>query len=60
MVPSRSPRSSPPGATPWQPGLVVQLDGITVAVVAFAVASDRITHVWVVRNPEKLRPWTTR
>jgi RNA polymerase sigma-70 factor (ECF subfamily) len=42
-----------------QPGLVAQQDGVTVAVVAFAVAGDRITHIWAVRNPDKLRPWTT-
>jgi SnoaL-like domain/Sigma-70, region 4 len=43
-----------------QPGLVVQLDGVTGAVIAFDVAGDRITHIWAVRNPDKLRPWTTR
>jgi RNA polymerase sigma-70 factor (ECF subfamily) len=42
-----------------QPGLVAQQDGRTVAVFAFAVAGDRITHIWAVRNPDKLRPWTT-
>jgi RNA polymerase sigma factor (sigma-70 family) len=42
-----------------QPGLVAQQDGVTVAVFAFEVAGDRITHIWAVRNPEKLRPWTT-
>jgi RNA polymerase sigma factor (sigma-70 family) len=42
-----------------QPGLVAELDGVTVTVYAFAVAEDRITHIWAVRNPEKLRPWTT-
>ncbi len=42
-----------------QPGLVAQQDGVTVTVFAFDVAGDRITHIWVVRNPEKLRPWTT-
>ena len=41
-----------------QPGLVVQLDGATAAVVAFDIAGDRITQIWAVRNPEKLRPWT--
>jgi RNA polymerase sigma-70 factor, ECF subfamily len=41
-----------------QPGLVAQQDGITVTVYAFAVADGRITHIWAVRNPEKLRPWT--
>ncbi|GAA4981491.1 hypothetical protein GCM10023317_05370 [Actinopolymorpha pittospori] len=42
-----------------QPGLVAQLDGVTVTVFAFEVVGDRIRHIWVVRNPEKLRPWTT-
>jgi RNA polymerase sigma factor (sigma-70 family) len=42
-----------------QPGLVAQQDGITVTVFAFDVADDRIAHVWAVRNPEKLRAWTT-
>jgi RNA polymerase sigma factor (sigma-70 family) len=42
-----------------QPGLVTQQDGVTVTVMAFEVAGDRIKHIWVVRNPEKLRPWTT-
>jgi RNA polymerase sigma-70 factor (ECF subfamily) len=42
-----------------QPGLVAQQDGRTVTVFAFDVAGDRVRHIWVVRNPEKLRPWTT-
>ena len=42
-----------------QPGLVAQLDGATVTVYAFDVAGDRIKHIWAVRNPEKLRTWTT-
>ena len=42
-----------------QPGLVALQDGLTVTVFAFDVAGDRIKHIWVVRNPEKLRPWTT-
>ena len=41
-----------------QPGLVVQLDGATAAVLAFDFAGDRVSQVWAVRNPEKLRPWT--
>jgi len=28
-------------------------------VFAFDVAGDRIRHIWTVRNPEKLRRWTT-
>ncbi|HEY3002932.1 MAG TPA: hypothetical protein VGJ44_11355 [Kribbellaceae bacterium] len=42
-----------------QPGLVAQQDGVTVTVMAFDVAGDRIKHIWAVRNPDKLRPWTT-
>ncbi len=42
-----------------QPGLVAQQAGVTVTVFAFDVAGDRITHIWAVRNPDKLRPWTT-
>ncbi|MER6948089.1 RNA polymerase sigma factor SigJ [Nonomuraea sp. NPDC000554] len=41
-----------------QPGLVAQQDGVTVVVMAFDVAGDRIKHIWGVRNPEKLRSWT--
>ncbi len=41
-----------------QPGLVAQQDGVTVTVFAFDIAGGRITHIWVVRNPEKLRRWT--
>src|SRR5215471_16225254 len=41
-----------------QPGLVAQQDGVIVTVFAFEVAGDRIRHIWVVRTPEKLRPWT--
>jgi RNA polymerase sigma factor (sigma-70 family) len=42
-----------------QPGLVAQQDGVTVTVFAFGLAGDRITHIWAIRNPGKLRPWTT-
>jgi RNA polymerase sigma-70 factor (ECF subfamily) len=41
-----------------QPGLVLQRDGETTSVMAFAVENHRITHMWAIRNPEKLRPWT--
>jgi RNA polymerase sigma factor (sigma-70 family) len=41
-----------------QPGLVAQQDGVTVVVYAFEVAGGRITHIWAVLNPDKLRPWT--
>ncbi|MFI8458810.1 RNA polymerase sigma factor SigJ [Kitasatospora sp. NPDC085464] len=39
------------------PGLVARQGGVTVTVIAFRIADDRITHIWAVRNPEKLRPW---
>jgi RNA polymerase sigma-70 factor (ECF subfamily) len=42
-----------------QPGLVAQLDGVTVTVFAFDVTGNRIKHIWAMRNPEKLRTWTT-
>jgi len=41
------------------PGLVGQQDGVTVTVFAFEVTAERIRHIWAVRNPDKLRPWTT-
>jgi RNA polymerase sigma-70 factor (ECF subfamily) len=41
-----------------QPGLVMEQDGVIVTVFAFEVAVERIKHIWAVRNPEKLRPWT--
>ena len=41
-----------------RPGLVAQQDGVTVTVFAFDIAGDRIRHIWAVRNPSKLRPWT--
>ena len=42
-----------------QPGLVAQLDGTIVSVYAFDISDGRITRIWAIRNPEKLRPWTT-
>jgi RNA polymerase sigma factor (sigma-70 family) len=41
-----------------QPGLVIQNNGVTETVIAFDIADDHIRHIWAVRNPEKLRPWT--
>ena len=41
-----------------QPGLVAQQNGVTVTVFAFEVAGHKIKHIWAIRNPEKLRPWT--
>lgn len=41
-----------------EPGLIAQVDGVTVVVLSFAVAEGRITNIWAMRNPEKLRTWT--
>ncbi|WP_232319926.1 RNA polymerase sigma factor SigJ [Herbidospora daliensis] len=40
-----------------QPGLVMRQNDVTMTVLAFDVADARITRIWAVRNPEKLRPW---
>lgn len=40
-----------------RPGLLVRKAGETDGVYAFDVAGGRITRIWVVRNPEKLRLW---
>jgi RNA polymerase sigma factor (sigma-70 family) len=40
-----------------QPGLIAQQDGVTVTVFALDVRADRITRIWAVRNPDKLRTW---
>ncbi len=42
-----------------QPGLVVEQDGVVTTVLAFDIRGDKIFRIWAVRNPEKLRPWTT-
>ncbi|MEU4037988.1 RNA polymerase sigma factor SigJ [Streptomyces collinus] len=39
------------------PGLVAERDGVVVTVASFDVSDGRVTRIWVVRNPEKLRPW---
>ena len=41
-----------------QPGPAAQLDGVTVAVLAFDVAGGQIKHIWAILNPDKLRSWT--
>jgi RNA polymerase sigma factor (sigma-70 family) len=42
-----------------QPGLVIEFEGVIETVIAFDIADDRIANIWAVRNPEKLRPWTS-
>lgn len=39
------------------PGLVARRAGVVETVASFGVADGRVTRIWVVRNPEKLRPW---
>ncbi|MEU5754245.1 hypothetical protein [Streptomyces sp. NPDC047829] len=39
------------------PGLVAQRAGVALTVAAFDVSDGRVTPIWVVRNPEKLRAW---
>ncbi|OPG11928.1 RNA polymerase sigma factor SigJ [Microbispora sp. GKU 823] len=39
------------------PGLVAQRAGVVVTVASFDVADGRVTRIWAVRNPEKLRLW---
>jgi RNA polymerase sigma-70 factor, ECF subfamily len=41
-----------------QPGLIAQRGGSTVTVLAFGINGDRITRIWAIRNPGKLRAWT--
>jgi hypothetical protein len=41
------------------PGLVAQRGGSTVTVFAFEISGDRISRIWAIRNPDKLRLWTT-
>ncbi|MFD5464615.1 RNA polymerase sigma factor SigJ [Kitasatospora sp. NPDC127059] len=42
------------------PGLVARRAGVVLTVAAFDVADGRVTRIWAVRNPEKLRRWTDR
>ena len=42
-----------------QPGLIAHDGRTIVTVFAFDVDGDQISHIWAVRNPDKLRPWTT-
>ncbi|MFC0505170.1 RNA polymerase sigma factor SigJ [Micromonospora costi] len=39
------------------PGLVARRAGVVVTVASFDVSDGRVSRIWVVRNPEKLRPW---
>ncbi|WP_243709378.1 sigma factor-like helix-turn-helix DNA-binding protein [Micromonospora sp. 15K316] len=39
------------------PGLVAQRAGAVTTVASFEISDGRVTRIWVVRNPEKLRRW---
>ncbi|MFI5831646.1 RNA polymerase sigma factor SigJ [Streptomyces sp. NPDC051578] len=39
------------------PGLVAQRAGVVMTVASFEVRDGRVTRIWAVRNPQKLRPW---
>ncbi|WP_369232556.1 RNA polymerase sigma factor SigJ [Streptomyces sp. R21] len=39
------------------PGLVAQRAGVIATVASFDISDERVTRIWVVRNPEKLRSW---
>ncbi|MEU6285718.1 RNA polymerase sigma factor SigJ [Streptomyces sp. NPDC047028] len=39
------------------PGLVAERAGTVVTVAAFDITDGHVSRIWVVRNPEKLRPW---
>ncbi|RPF38372.1 RNA polymerase sigma factor SigJ [Streptomyces sp. TLI_185] len=39
------------------PGLVAQRAGVVMTVASFDVSDGRVTRIWAIRNPEKLRPW---
>jgi hypothetical protein len=39
------------------PGLVAQRAGVVMTVASFDFSDGRVTRIWAVRNPEKLRPW---
>ncbi|MGW3217554.1 hypothetical protein ACWDBC_35690, partial [Streptomyces parvus] len=49
-----------PGPVPFRRGLgetVARRDGVVMTVASFDIADGRVTRIWAVRNPEKLRPW---
>jgi RNA polymerase sigma-70 factor (ECF subfamily) len=43
-----------------QPGLIGQQHGVTVTVFAFGVTAEKITRIWIIRNPDKLTRWTNQ
>lgn len=45
------------GSVDGVPGLVARRAGVVMTVASFDVSDGRVTRIWVVRGPEKLRPW---
>jgi RNA polymerase sigma factor (sigma-70 family) len=43
-----------------QPGLIGRQRGVTVTVFAFGVTAEKITRIWIIRNPTKLTRWTNQ
>ena len=43
-----------------QPGLIGRQYGATVTVFAFGVTAEKITRIWIIRNPTKLTRWTNQ
>ncbi|SUW70201.1 RNA polymerase sigma factor SigJ [Brevibacterium iodinum] len=41
----------------YQPGLIGSAHGRVIAVVATQITMPRISNIWAIRNPEKLRLW---
>lgn len=39
------------------PGLVARRAGVVMTVASFDISDGRVTRIWAIRNPEKLRPW---
>ncbi|MGW0707980.1 RNA polymerase sigma factor SigJ [Streptomyces sp. NPDC002643] len=39
------------------PGLVAQRAGVVMTVASFDISAGRVSQIWAIRNPEKLRPW---
>ena len=43
-----------------QPGLIGRQHGVTVTVFAFDVTAEKITRIWIIRNPTKLTRWSNQ
>ncbi|MFD7697081.1 sigma factor [Streptomyces sp. NPDC059805] len=55
---ARRPRTTThPHSVNGRTGLLVRCDGVVAAVISLDVAGPHVIQVWVVLNPDKLRPW---